>query len=456
MRAGLIAIVVIIAIVVVVALNSLFIVNPTQQALVLQFGQVRQAIQEPGLNFKIPLVQEVRFLDRRNLDLNVPAQEIIAADQKRLVVDAFMRYRVGDPVRFYQTVNNVREGASRLSTFVQASLRAVLADATFEDIVRDNRSALMQRIRADVANRAADIGVEVVDVRLRRADLPEANSEAIYRRMQTERQQEAREIRARGQEAAQRVRAAADRTATVLRAEAQREAEQIRGTGDAQRSAIFANAYTQDEQFFAFYRAMQAYEESLRSQDTRLVLSPDSEFFRYFANPFGVDPMSGAPAAAPAPAALPAGEDAAPAETDEQAALEAPAPTEAAADAAALATDGTIAAEVEDSAESDAAVAEADAAVEAEQEEAAAAAAPAETPAAPDGNADVTTPADTAAPATDTAAATGGDDVAQSAGSPESTAETATNGDTDTSEAPAVEENQAGSVTIVRPGQTTQ
>ena len=293
MRAGLIVFLIVLVVAIVAALQSFFIVTPRQQALVLQFGEVRQAVREPGFNTKIPFIQDTLFLDKRVLDLNVPAQEIIAADQKRLVVDAFMRYRIANPVRFYQSVNNVREGASRLSTFVQASLRAVLADATFTDIVRDDRPELMLRIKRDVAARARDIGVDIIDVKIRRADLPEANSEAIYRRMQTEREQEAREIRAQGEEAARRITAAADRTATVLRAEADREAEQIRGEGDGRKNAIFAQAYSADPQFFAFYRAMQAYEEGLQSQDTRLVLSPDADFFRYFNDPLGQSTASG-------------------------------------------------------------------------------------------------------------------------------------------------------------------
>ena len=293
MRAGLVVFLIVLVVAIVAALQSFFIVTPRQQALVLQFGEVRQAVREPGLNTKIPFIQDTLFLDKRVLDLNVPAQEIIAADQKRLVVDAFMRYRIANPVRFYQSVNNVREGASRLSTFVQASLRAVLADATFTDIVRDDRPELMLRIKRDVAARARDIGVDIIDVKIRRADLPEANSEAIYRRMQTEREQEAREIRAQGEEAARRITAAADRTATVLRAEADREAEQIRGEGDGRKNAIFAQAYSADPQFFAFYRAMQAYEEGLQSQDTRLVLSPDADFFRYFNDPLGQSTASG-------------------------------------------------------------------------------------------------------------------------------------------------------------------
>ncbi|MEM7693695.1 MAG: protease modulator HflC [Pseudomonadota bacterium] len=335
MRAGLIGLLVVIAIGIVVALNSFFIITPTQQALVLQFGEVRQANRDPGLYAKIPVVQDVLYLDKRVLDLNVPAQEIIASDQKRLVVDAFMRYRIANPVRFFQTVNNVREGATRLSTFAQSSLRAVLADASFTEIVRDDRPELMRRISQDVSARARDIGVEVVDVKIRRADLPEANSEAIFARMQTERIQEATQIRAQGREAAQRVRASADREATVIRATAQQEAEQIRGQGDGQANAIFARAYSADADFFTFFRAMQAYEQALGSGDTRLVLSPDAEFFRYFNDPLGAARSASATPAAPAeaaPALAPAAP--APAEPLDESAAVAPDTTEAAATAA--------------------------------------------------------------------------------------------------------------------------
>ncbi|MEW5424737.1 protease modulator HflC [Amorphus sp. 3PC139-8] len=287
MRAGLIAIIAVVVGALILINTSLFVLNPTQQALILQFGQVRRAVTDPGLYFKIPFVQNVLFLDKRILDLDVPAQEIIAEDQKRLVVDAFARYRISNPVLFYQSVNNVAEGASRLSTFMQSAVRAVLADASFTEIVRDDRPQLMDRIRQEVQSRANSLGIEVVDVRIRRADLPEANSQAIFRRMQTERQQEATEIRAEGEEAAQRIRANADRQATVIIAEANRESDQIRGQGDAQRSSIFAEAYNRDPGFFAFYRSMQAYESSLNSDDTRLVISPKSEFFRYFNSPTG-------------------------------------------------------------------------------------------------------------------------------------------------------------------------
>lgn len=287
MRAGLVALIAVIVGALILVNTSLFVLNPTQQALVVQFGQVRQAITKPGLYFKIPFVQNVLFLDKRILDLDVPAQEIIAQDQKRLVVDAFARYRIQNPVLFYQSVNNIAEGASRLSTFMQSALRAVLADATFTEIVRDDRPELMERIRKEVQTRADALGITVVDVRIRRADLPEANSQAIFRRMQTERQQEATEIRAEGEEAAQRIRANADRQATVIVAEANKEAEQVRGQGDAQRSNIFASAYNRDPGFFAFFRSMRAYEVSMNSGDTRLVISPNSEFFRYFNSPTG-------------------------------------------------------------------------------------------------------------------------------------------------------------------------
>ena len=285
MRIGLVAVAVVVAALLIIAYSSAFILNPTQQALVLEFGQIKRAIKEPGLYFKIPMIQDVRILDKRILDLDVPAQEIIAADQKRLVVDAFARWRIENPLMFYQAVQTVPVGASRLSTFVQSTLRAVLADASFEDIVRDSRPQLMERIRQRVARNAAELGVEVVDVRIRRADLPEANSQAIYSRMETERQQEATQIRARGAEAAQRIRAAADRAGVVIRAEANRESEQVRGDGDARRNEIFAAAYSRDPEFFSFYRSMQAYLHGLRPQETSLVIAPTSDFFRFFNNP---------------------------------------------------------------------------------------------------------------------------------------------------------------------------
>jgi len=305
MRAGIVALVVL-AIAAVVGYSSIFIVYPTQQALVLQFGQVRRSVVDPGWYVKIPFIENVVVIDKRILDLDVSSLEAIASDQKRLVVDAFARYRISNPVLFYQTVNNVAEGSRRLSTFVQSAVRAVLADASFIAVVRDQRPQLMERIRQDVERRAEGIGITVVDVRLRRADLPEANSQAIFQRMQTERQREATELRAQGEEAARRIRAQADRQATVTIADANRESEQIRGDGDAARGQIFAEAYGRDPGFFTFYRSMQAYVATLKSGDTRFVVAPDSEFFRYFNDPAGGPGAANPPAAAAGAGAQPA------------------------------------------------------------------------------------------------------------------------------------------------------
>lgn len=273
--------------------TSIFIVNPTQQALVLQLGRVDRVIQEPGPQLKYPFVQNVVYLDKRILDLNMSPQEVIAADLKRLVVDAFARYRISNPVLFYQRVNNITTANQRLSTFLQSSLRSELGKASFEAIVRDDRSGLMEQIRQEVSQAASELGIEVVDVKIRRADLPDANSQAIFARMQTERQREATEIRAQGEEQSRRIRSRADRDATVLVAEANRDSEIIRGDGDAERNRIFAEAFGADPEFFAFYRSMQAYEAGLQSGDTSLVLSPDSSFFRFFKDPTGVNAPAG-------------------------------------------------------------------------------------------------------------------------------------------------------------------
>lgn len=303
MRGGIVGLIVAV-LVAIVAYSSIFVVYPTDQAIVLQFGQVRRSVTQPGLYFKVPFIQNVVTLDKRILELDVPELEAIASDQKRLVVDAFARYRIQNPVLFYQTVNNVPDGNRRLSTFVQSAVRSVLADATFIAVVRDDRPQLMERIRQEVERRAQGIGVTVVDVRIRRADLPEANSQAIYRRMQTEREREATEIRAQGEEAARRIRAQADRQATVIVAEANKTSEELRGDGDARRSAVFSAAYGRDPSFFTFYRSMQAYREALKPDGTQLVLSPKSQFFRYFNDPIGAGGgLTLPPTTTPAPAA---------------------------------------------------------------------------------------------------------------------------------------------------------
>ena len=273
---------------VVTAYLTLFTVYQTQQALVLEFGKAKRVIKDAGLNLKIPFIQNVEFFDKRILDLDATSQEAIASDQKRLIVDAFLRYRIVDPLRFYQTVRDERIARQRLSTILESSLRRVLGESSFIAVVRDEREDLMKRITEQVNANAEDFGIEIVDVRIKRADLPEANSQAIFRRMQTEREQEAAQIRAQGEEVSRRIRAEADRDVTVLKAEATRESEVLRGQGDAERNNIFNKAFGKDPDFFGFYRSMQAYEAGLKSSDTRLLLTPNTEFFRYFNDPAGL------------------------------------------------------------------------------------------------------------------------------------------------------------------------
>jgi membrane protease subunit HflC len=261
---------------------SAFTVSMTQQAIVLQFGDPRQVITEPGLHWKVPVVQNVVYIDKRILNLDSPAEEIIAKDRKRLVVDAFARYRIVDSLRFYQSVGDPRNATQRLQPNFISSLRNVLGDHTLEELVRDNRAGLMKNIQAAFNNATKQFGIEVVDVRIRRADLPEQNSQAIYQRMQTEREREAAEIRAQGNEEAQRIRARADRESTVIIAEAERDGQIARGEGDATRNAIYAEAYSRDTEFFAFYRSMQAYREGLKGDNTTMIVTPEGEFFRYF------------------------------------------------------------------------------------------------------------------------------------------------------------------------------
>jgi modulator of FtsH protease HflC len=284
-------------VVLIVAYSSVFTVQQTEQALVVRLGKPVGVVTEPGLHFKAPFVDSVISIDNRILDLENPSQEIIAFDRRRLVVDAFARYRIKDPLRFYTSVGSIQAANLQLTTLLNASLRRVLGEATFIQIVRDEREALMARIRDQLDKEADGYGIQVVDVRIRRADLPEQNSQAVYQRMQTERQREAAEFRAQGGQKAQEIRSNADREATVIVAEANSTAEQMRGEGDAERNRLFAEAYGKDPEFFAFYRSMSAYENGLRNSDTRFLLQPDSDFFRFFSNP------SGKPAAAPASAA---------------------------------------------------------------------------------------------------------------------------------------------------------
>ena len=293
MRNFLAAVLVLLGVAAAAAYMSAFIVHQNEQAIVLRFGEPRHIIKTPGLYWKLPAVETVEYFDKRILDLDSQPQEITASDQKRIVVDAFTRYRISDPLKFFQSLRNEARVRQAMGPVVDSSLRRVLGAATFQDLVRDKREELMKRIAKQVNDEGREFGIEVVDVRIKRADLPEQNQKSVYQRMRAEREREAAEWRAEGGAAANRIKATADRESTVIRAEATRKGELVRGEGDAERNRTFADAFGRDPEFFAFYRSMQAYEQGMKAGDTRLLLSPDSEFFRYFTNPLG--PGGGAP-----------------------------------------------------------------------------------------------------------------------------------------------------------------
>ena len=274
----------IIVILAVTAFFSIFIVKEINQAIVLQFGDPKRIISKPGINFKIPFIQNVVFLDKRILNLDAPPEEVIASDQKRLIVDAFARFQIVDPLKFYISVGNERVARSRLSTIINSRIRNVLGTQRLQTLLSEDRTKQMSLIQDGVNNEAEKFGINIVDVRIKRADLPPANSEAIYRRMQTEREREAKEFRAKGAEMAITITSTADKEVTVILAEAEKESQIMKGQGDGQRNKIFAEAFGQDPEFFAFYRAMQAYEKALIGGETSLILSPDSEFFKFFGN----------------------------------------------------------------------------------------------------------------------------------------------------------------------------
>ena len=263
---------------------SIFIVKEVNQAIVLQFGDHKRIIVEPGLNFKIPFIQNVVFLDKRILNLDTPPEEVIASDQKRLIVDAFARFQIVDPLKFYISVGNERVARSRLSTIINSRIRSVLGTQELQTLLSEDRNKQMALIQDGVNVEAEKFGIKIVDVRIKRADLPQANSDAIFRRMQTEREREAKEFRARGAEMAVTITSTADKEVTVILADAQKKSEIMKGEGDVKRNNIFASAFGQDPEFFAFYRAMQAYEKALIGGETSLILSPDSEFFKFFGN----------------------------------------------------------------------------------------------------------------------------------------------------------------------------
>ncbi|MFV3074199.1 protease modulator HflC [Niveispirillum fermenti] len=282
MSRKLVALGIVAAVALILASTSLFTVAQTQQALVLQFGEWKRTIKEPGLHAKIPFIQDVVLLDARVLDVDPPVEQVILADQKRLEVDAFARYRITEPLQFYQSVGNEMVVEQRLAATVNSALRRVLGNATLLAVLSQERARVMADIKAQVNQEARRFGVEIVDVRIRRADLPEATSQAVYDRMRSEREREAREARAQGNEQAQQIRSRAERERTVILAEAQRDSQVLRGEGDNQAIRIVAESASKNADFYAFYRSLEAYRASVRGENTQMVLSPDSEFFRYF------------------------------------------------------------------------------------------------------------------------------------------------------------------------------
>jgi len=263
---------------------SLFTVKEINQAIVLQFGDPKKIISKPGLQVKIPFIQNVVFIDRRILSLDPAPEEVIASDQKRLIVDAYARFKIVDPLKFYISVGDERVARSRLATIINSRLRGVLGKQSLATLLSEDRSKQMDIIQDDVNAEAENFGIQIIDVRIKRADLPQANSEAIYKRMQTEREREAKEFRAKGAEMAVTITSTADKEVTVLLANAKKQSEIMKGEGDGQRNKIFAQAFGKDPEFFAFYRAMQAYENALIGGDTSLILSPDSDFFKFFGS----------------------------------------------------------------------------------------------------------------------------------------------------------------------------
>ena len=263
---------------------SLFTVKEINQAIVLQFGDPKKVIATPGLQVKIPFIQNVVFIDRRILSLDPAPEEVIASDQKRLIVDAYARFKIVDPLKFYVSVGDERVARSRLATIINSRLRSVLGKQSLATLLSEDRAKQMAIIQDGVNAEAEKFGIKIIDVRIKRADLPQANSEAIYKRMQTEREREAKEFRAKGAEMAVTITSTADKEVTVLLANARKQSEIMKGEGDGRRNNIFAEAFGKDPEFFSFYRAMQAYETALIGGETSLILSPDSDFFKFFGN----------------------------------------------------------------------------------------------------------------------------------------------------------------------------
>ena len=278
----------IVAVLLFTMMSALFTVNQTKQALVLQFGEPKRIIQEPGLAIKLPFIQDVEYYEKRVLSL-IPqdAEEVILADQKRILVDAYARYRISNPLLFYQTVRNEFGARARLESIIDSSVRRVLGSETLASILTGMRNDINNNIRDEVEESVTSLGIEIIDVRLRRADYPESTSQNIFNRMKSEREREAKEFRATGEEEAQKIRADAEKTRTVIVAEAARKAQENRGLGDSEAIEIYADSFGQDAEFFSFYRSMEAYRSAIGDSETSMVLSPDSEFFKYFKSKAG-------------------------------------------------------------------------------------------------------------------------------------------------------------------------
>jgi membrane protease subunit HflC len=271
-----------IAIVILTINASIFTLDQRRQAIILQFGEPITVITTPGIKFKMPFVQNVVFFDNRILDLGIEEQEVIASDQKRLIINAFAKYRIIDPLKFYTTVRNTFGLESKLSAVLDSSLRQIIGVVSLSELLTKNRRDVMSKIKGIVGKESEIFGVEIVDVRIMRGDLPKENSEAIFARMQTEREKEAREIRAKGAEEAQKIKAEADKQKTIILATAKKKSDITKGEGDARATQIYTNAFSKDQQFADFYRSMNAYKESFKPENTRMILSPDGEFFKYF------------------------------------------------------------------------------------------------------------------------------------------------------------------------------
>jgi len=274
----------------IIILNTLFTVDQREQALVLEFGKTKRVIKTAGLKYKIPFLQDVVYFDKRILDLGIKEQEVIASDQKRLIINAFVKYKITDPLKFYQSVRSQYGLEGKLSATLDSSMRQVIGEVTLNELLTANRINIMEKIKAAVSKESAIFGVEIIDVRIMRGDLPKENSEAIFARMQTEREKEAREIRANGAEQAQKIKAEADKQKTIIIADAKKKSDILKGNGDAEANKIYANSYGKDPEFADFYRSMIAYKEAIQPDKTRIVISPDNEFFRYF-NKLGSTPQ---------------------------------------------------------------------------------------------------------------------------------------------------------------------